>query len=471
MRKALIMAASLVVSLPFIKAQDTVASRQALKLSDKCKIDVYGFVRNYFTYDSRKTYTVVGGEYNMLPYDVEWNETWARCYNEGVEQVDLNATPQAQLQALTTRVGLNIAGPTILKARSSGKVEADFGGFGTTNTVLRLRLAYMKLNWANKPGVQHDLLVGQDWHPLSGDIMPEVLGMAAGAPFRAHSRTPQLRYTFMHGRLGFTAAALYQLQYMYNGPSCPEAGNYRRMLNWTSVSSISFAHNAIVPELFIGVQYRDEHFYSQLGSTCQTLRPRLFGYKAVDYWDDILVPVDEVLTTFTPTFYFQYTQNKITTKLRLIYANNTSHVNQPNGYAVVDVVDSKWEYAPLRAAIGYFNMAYGHRYRANLFLGYMKNLGAAQDLYNSHITGEGVIGWDPYYCIYMKGGDTFIHLNSAYRVAPSFSYNLPHFNLGVEYEWTACTYGDSFATNGSIRNYNLRHVANHRVCILVKYNF
>ena len=40
----------------------------------KVTLKAYGFVRNYLTFDSRKTYTVIGGEYNMIPYDERWNE-------------------------------------------------------------------------------------------------------------------------------------------------------------------------------------------------------------------------------------------------------------------------------------------------------------------------------------------------------------------------------------------------------------
>ena len=101
---------------------------------------LYGFVRNYFNFDSRKTYTVIGGEYNMIPYDEKWNENLSE---------DLNAVPHAQLQALTSRFGIDINGPQLGKWASSGKIEADFGGFGTTNTVLRLRLAYVKLRTEN----------------------------------------------------------------------------------------------------------------------------------------------------------------------------------------------------------------------------------------------------------------------------------------------------------------------------------
>lgn len=424
------------------------------KLEKKVRVTPYGFVRNYFNYDSRNTYTVVGGEYNMIPYDEKWNMAESEAQENSLERADLNAIPKAQFQALTTRIGLNLEGPDVLGAHSSGKIEADFGGFSTNNMVLRIRHAYLKLNWENEQGVRQELLAGQTWHPLSGDIMPEVLGMAAGAPFRAHSRTPQLRYIFTEGRLGFTAAALYQLQYMYNGPSY-SAGT------WSSTASTSFANNAIVPEVFLGVQYKDDHIYTQLGSSCQTLRPRYFGVK-----NGYQVPVDELLTSFTPTFYFQYSEKLFSAKFRTMLASNTSHVNQLNGYGVTNVLeDGTWDYAPLRATISYLDLAYGKKYRANLFFGYMKNLGADQDLYNFG-TAEAVR-----HLIFMKGGDNFTHLNSVWRIAPSVSYNLAHFNFGIEYELTACTYGDQAANGSILLNDNLHKVTNHRLCALIKYNF
>ena len=423
-------------------------------IEKKLHVTPYGFIRNYFNYDSRNTYTVVGGEYNMIPYDEKWNMTEEQAEASGLERADLNATPKAQFLAITTRLGFNIDGPDVLGAKSSAKIEADFGGFSTNNMVLRIRHAYLKLNWDNEQGVKQELLAGQTWHPLSGDIMPEVLGMAAGAPFRAHSRTPQLRYIFSSGKLGFTAAALYQLQYMYNGPSYANG-------TFTSAASTSFANNAMVPEFFLGVQYKDEHVYTQLGTTCQTLRPRYFGVK-----DGYQVPVKELMTSYTPTFYFQYGNGLFSAKFRTMLAQNTSHVNQLNGYAVTNVLeDGSWEYAPIKATISYLDFAYGKKYRANLFIGYMKNLGAGQELYNF---GNETLAK---YYVYMKGGDNFTNLNSVYRIAPSISYNLPHFNLGLEYEWTACTYGDQ-APDGSIfLNDNLHQVSNHRICALIKYNF
>ena len=407
------------------------------------RVKPYGFVRNYFTYDSRKMYTVVGGEYDMLPYDRDIKDS-----------VDLNAYPTAQFLAITTRVGLQLDGPQVWGGLTSGRIEADFGGFANTNTVARIRLAYVQIDWAHNNKGHSTLLMGQDWHPLSGSIMPDVLGMAAGAPFRPHSRTPQVRFAFAAPcGLGFTIAALYQLQYMYNGPSSID------LANAVTIASPHFANRALLPEGFVGINYKSSHLYAQLGVDIQTLRPRNFGLTS----SGTTVRVDERFTTFTPTLYFQYTARLFGLKFRTMYAQNTAHLNQISGYAVshFDPISGQAEYTPLRSCITYLNLSYGHRYRANLFLGHMKNLGVSVDLHN----------FDGSYLIFEKGGTDFTHLNSIWRIAPSFSYNLTHFNIGLEYELTGATYGD-LATNGAILlNDHLHSIVNHRICALIKYNF
>ena len=57
MKKIVLLAAALCLSLPFASAQD----------SNRFSIKFYGFVRNYLNYDSRKTYTVVGQTSTMSP--------------------------------------------------------------------------------------------------------------------------------------------------------------------------------------------------------------------------------------------------------------------------------------------------------------------------------------------------------------------------------------------------------------------
>jgi len=117
--------------------------------------------------------------------------------------------------SVNTRLGFDITGTSVLGAKTSGKIEADFAGFGTTYYVFRIRQAYMKLNWDKT-----ELLIGQTWHPLFGNVVPTTFSANAGAPFQPFNRSPQVRLKQnLSSTLSFTAAALYEMQYCTQGPS------------------------------------------------------------------------------------------------------------------------------------------------------------------------------------------------------------------------------------------------------------
>lgn len=421
---------------------------QTATTTEKPMVQVYGFIRNYFHYDSRQTYTSTGGEYNMIPYDSKWNED---------HSADLNDVDNTSLQALTTRIGLRISGPDFFGMKSRGVIESDFGGFGDYNHQLRLRLAYIQLEKLYNPSEGRKsrrsmFLIGQAWHPLSGDVMPEVLGMAVGAPFRPHSRTPQLRATFQRGYFSVTAAFLYQLQYTNSGPTGPD--------NLTSVGSTRFANNAIVPETYLGFQYHGEYFSLTMGGDIQVLTPRTHAVV-----DGITRPIHESVVSFTPHLKMDYRQSKLHVQAHSLLAQNTSHLNQLVGYGISGFnTDGSYEYVPLRAAINYLNIAIGSTMRANLFFGHFINLGASQRLYSFSTN-------DDDYRIYLKGGTQFTHLHSFWRIAPSLSYNLSSVAIGLEYELTVATYGNLDAYGAVSDNANRHSVSNHRICALVKYNF
>jgi len=226
----------------------------------------------------------------------------------------------------------------------------------------------------------------------------------------------------------------------------------------TSVASINFAHNTLLPEVFLGLNFKQGGWYVQAGADLQMLRPRTHAVVG-----GVTKKVDEIVESITPTLYAQYVEGDWSVKFRTLLAQNTSHLNQMVGYAVTGVnEDGSWNYSPMNATISYLNIAYGKEFRCNLFLGYMKNLGAKENLYD--------FGGSTYR-IYMKGGEEFTHLNSIWRVAPSVSYNVKAFNIGLEYEVTACTYGDLGEKGQVLVNDRLRNVVNHRLCAVVKYNF
>lgn len=452
MKKITLLALALLPLLASAQTNPKEEKDKAKAPEKKVQAQLYGFVRNYGNYDSRQTYYVIGGEYNMIPKDNLWNVDDPN----NPDRYDLNAVPQFHLEALTTRVGLNLTGPGIWGATSSaGKIEGDFGGFGTNNSIFRIRQAWCKLNWIKEESQNnHEVLVGQTWHPLSGDIMPEVLGMAAGAPFRPHSRTPMVRYQYLHhSGLTLMASAMSQLQYMNNGPSWSNG-------EWTSTASTQFAYQALLPEFFLGIGYKSEHFYTQVGLDYQRLRPRTFGINS----EGTKVHVDESVNSFTPTIYAQFTPGKLAIKFRTLLAQNTSQVNQLVGYGVTGIAADgyTWEYTPMQASISYLNIAYGKKWRANLFLGYQENLGLADGKELVAVDGAN---------LYSKGNYT--NIQSIWRVCPGVSYNAKAFNIGLEYELTGVAYGDKskMQPNGTYLPEDTHEVLGHRVCALVKYNF
>ena len=424
-------------------AQDTATVRKA----EKVTIKPYGFVRNYLNVDSRRMVTVCGGEYLMIPTDEDWNLTEAQAQTLGAtdERFDRNAVPEAHFLALSTRFGLKLEGGNVGGFRLSGRAEGDFAGFGTSNTVLRLRLAYVTLRKQSQ-----ELLVGQDWHPLSGSIMPDVLGMAAGAPFRPHSRTPQLRYTFNPDGLGFSAAALWQYQFTSPGPDG---------------ESTAYANRSLVPELFVGLHYRTPQVYAQLGTDYTNLLVRR-EIPVTDYYTGAVrynhLDVGRC-HSFSPTVYFQYTPLNVpfSLKFRSTLAQNLGHLNMLSGYAWAVAADGDMAYIPMQASVSYFDLAWGRRVRLNLFLGYQHNLGLADKDYSiGGITPE----------LYMKKG--IQNIRNIFRCAPSVSYNTKAFNIGLEYELTGVNYGRLDPSDGTVpADAALHLVLGHRLCLLVKYNF
>ena len=109
-------------------AQDSakVAKKEAVKSHLKQHFKPYGFIRNYFTYDSRECIAGTGDLYFYMPKDNNWNQTPEQAAASGVEREDLNAVGTFRFLSLTTRVGLNIVGYKWRNTEFSGKIEADF---------------------------------------------------------------------------------------------------------------------------------------------------------------------------------------------------------------------------------------------------------------------------------------------------------------------------------------------------------
>lgn len=158
------------------------------------KFKFYGQIRTDFYYNSRANEETVDGLFYMYPKDKVRDE----------DGNDLNSTPNSNFYTLYSRLGVDVAGPKLGTAKTSAKVEIDFRGTGTSYSVIRLRHAYLNLDWGKSA-----LLLGQTWHPLFGNVSPQILNLSVGAPFQPFSRAPQIRYRYTEKNLQLTGAAVW----------------------------------------------------------------------------------------------------------------------------------------------------------------------------------------------------------------------------------------------------------------------
>lgn len=374
------------------------------KNGGKPKLKPYGFVRNFFYYDSRQNITSNGGLYNQIPKDQNLNEIGE----------DLNEVSQSSFLSFTTRLGLDVSGVRLLNADATAKIEADFCGFSGSTTMLRIRQAYMKLQWKH-----NSLLAGQAWHPMSGEV-PDVLGLASGSPFEPFSRTPQIRFDSKVNGWNFTTAALWQFTYMSIGPNG---------------KSTEYLNHAIMPEFYIGFDYTTQGGLN-VGAGVDLLRiqPRTTMKESLRSEDPEVAPkeitrkVDEYAFSASPMVYLKYKNSKETLKVywKAVFGQNTSHLNMMSGLGVTEVnPDGSYEYKPLRNFTTFLNFSWGKKFKGNLFGGFFKNLGMSEELANDG-------------ALWVNGASNIDYI---WRVAPAISYNVYKFTFGLEYELTGVGYG------------------------------
>ena len=424
---------------------------------------LYGFIRNYFAFDSRESKAGTGDLFYYLPLDNDWNTD---------KSEDLNASPNATFLALTSRVGLDVSGYYYKNVHFGAKFEADFyAGLGSLDkdkvvdlsgntkvsgtAQMRLRQAYATVTWKDLPlkgeqKAQVGLKMGQAWHPMAADF-PHLFSLEVGAPFGPFSRTPQVT---MDASLGknwvLSASALWQMQYQSAGPSG---------------ASASYIKYALTPEVYLGVTYKHKGFLGRLGADILSIKPRNVGENA----DGLEVHVKDRKTSLLYYAYLQYNKGMFSFRAKTTYGEGGEHLSLMSGYAKVgELEDGTWQYASLRNSSSWVSFSYGKKWQGVLFAGYMKNLGLADpadaDLLSK--SGDGKITPDVYF---NTNGST--NINQMYRINPQGLYNFGKFTLGLEYQWTSVQYG-----TGALNEYakvakDLHWVGNHRVNMMVKFTF
>ncbi|MBO4476430.1 MAG: hypothetical protein J5737_06900 [Bacteroidales bacterium] len=426
MKRLLISLALLLVAAASLSAEDKTVPN----------FKFYGFVRNYFTFDTRVSTAGTEDFYYWMPKDVKM-----------VNGADINDVCSFRFAAITTRLGVDISGYEFSGYKIGGKIEADFyaGLTGVTGTAqLRLRQAFATVA---KDG--RSWKIGQAWHPMAADL-PDIFSLESGAPFGPFSRTPLVQFDWKFAdALSLTTAAIWQMQYTSTGPEG---------------ASANYIKYGCTPELYLGLNYKKDKTTLRLGADLLSIMPRQVNNVKMRKDNVFRLDADRI-TTWNVFLYGASSIGKMDLKAKLTYANDGSHFNLIGGYGVKAIDDTYgyWTYAATRNATGWATLSYKGlgRWVPSMLLGYSKLFGTPVDvLGNKNDDGTYIYRW------VKNSADVVDYL---FRVQPEVIYNLGKLQFGLEYMLTGANYGKPDARMHAVDGLHL--VLNHRVQMLVKLNF
>ena len=389
---------------------------------------LYGFIRNYISADSRAVSAGTEDLYFYMPKGVSMKDGY-----------DQNAGFNWRFVSLTTRLGLDVSGYKWGTMGISGKVEADFYNLSGSVPILRLRQAFMKLNWDNNP---LSLTIGQAWHPMAAD-MPHMTNLETGAPFNPFNRSPQLTADVkLNEKFTLTASVLYLNHYLPTGPAGKSKDYYKYGL----------------PELYAGITYKSGKFMGKAGVDMVNMRP----YRTITDWrvqdgSNKTIEVKNLLTTLSPFLFAQYTNGLFQLKAKTILAQAGEHLNLLSGYGVNSLyTDGNISYTPMQDWASFVSVQYGKKTQFMCMLGYMKQLGTTKELVDNQLWMN-------------TAADTKIQ--QAFRATPTVAWNLGKFTVSLEYNLTAAEFGRGERNARGMYTGTPEWILNHRFICTTKFNF
>lgn len=401
----------------------------------KFRTTLYGFVRNDMFLDTYKGLNSACDQFYLVPLYTD----------EDASGNHLNEVMSSNLVSMATRFGIRISGPLLFNAHSSAVIETDFAGNPSTLTaLLRLRQAYVKLDWERS-----SFLMGQTWHPFwSGSIFPSVGSLNTGSPFQPFNRSPQLRFDYKLDKLSLNASAVYEFQYLSRGPEG---------------KSDQYSRNGVIPELVAGAEVKLRRLTLGGAASLKQIKPRevnesLSGEKYVS---------NDFLHSASFVGYAQFKSGKFTLKAKSVYGQNLTYLCMPSGYGISSYSNASGEttYTNYNNSFSFINAVYGEKWQFGFFGGYGLNLGTTDALhnFNAMLSSTQEVKTETYGLL-----QSIQDLN---RISAHVALNVGKARFVLEYERTAVHYG-----SGEIRDtdglYDLsKEATNHRVVCAMTYRF
>ena len=377
--------------------------------------DFHGFVNPHYYADSRN---VVGGREDMMLF-------YPKPILLDSLGNDINDGWQANMLAITARLGLRVNGPSIWGAKSGAYIEGDFTG-STNATIdnLRLRHAYFDLVWENYRTKgdtkflvsRRRLLAGQYWYPMVvHEIMPMTNPLNMGSPFHCYARQPQIRHEYYLLGLETVFAAVWQLDNMSQG-----------LLNGVPSSSTLFARHSLIPEINFQLRWKREKLFLGAAINAKTIQPVVNTSGAVAKHD--------LHTSLTYSLFGKAILGPVTVKAQTLLNNSLYEGCSLGGYILFPGDNGSYTTRDWHFNTVWLDIERNKgQWRPGIFMGYAKRgtiIESTEDLMTFFIFGR---------------GDSIKQL---WRLQPRLTYNtLNGLSFTAEAEYTEACYitntGDS----------------------------
>ena len=356
-------------------------------------IKFYGYIKYETFADSRQVIAFADTQDLLLPAPQLLD----------VNNRDINSRGQANMAAFETRSNIDITGPTILGAKSSGKMQLDFwSALTVTLSRLRMRRGYAQLFWKHV-----ELLAGQTYHPMFLlECFPDNIAFNKGNPIALLAYNPQFRLTAHVGPFDFSGSMADQRFGESPGPNG---------------TSSEYMRNAIIPNLNLQLHANINKHILGAAVNFKRLIPRIvteLNVKAIEVNDSVAV---FAFTAFNWEKFFLH--------IKGLYVENGADITLPGGYAVatVNTITDRRTYTNLRIASIWADLAGKvQSFEPGIFIGYVKNLGAPKDI----ITQVTVNG-ETESTIYTNINS---NLDYAFRVSPRVRWFVKDATFAVELE-------------------------------------
>lgn len=412
MKKILICAFFLLSAISF--------SQEVKKQEVPYKVEVYGFARVDYIWDTRQSAQVREYHLNLWPLDIK----------NDANGNDINATGASNFLSVVSRFGVKASGPDVWGAKVSGVLEGDF--FGNTQQsigLLRLRHAYTKLDWEKT-----SLTFGQTWYPtFIPEVFPGVANFSTGIPFNPFGWATQFR---LDQKLSS------KLRFSFIAYKDREFGAFAADGNQNSP-----VYNSSIPAMHGKLEYRNKTLLVGFGAELYPNKPLIEsnGIKST-----------ETLNSTSIMAYMKYNTEKFYIKAYGISGENLHHLVMLGGYASYANGTGPVSYEGIKTNSVWVDIASNSKKTApGLFFGYTNQEGTGSTRSAATIYGRGISA--------TRG------VKDIWRASARVDFKQNKFRLTPEIEYTAATHGTT-QSDLSIANAENK-VGNFRATVSAVYTF